>query len=336
MSVVVVGKGPRLLLAGGVLSALLALQPLVRDRERQAQAQAPSTLSLAYLESSIAWRPADDRLRAAAVERLLAAGSFARARELLEPLLGRGGIDAQLLRVELDRAELFASAVAQREPARSRLRRDVRQIQRARLSPLQAERLAQVCTETELAPEAALILDELARRPLPDFERHVTRADRAYLAAAQPELSAALHADWSERLGGSAGLAHALLALERMQAARSARAALALFQHLRPRWPSDPAWLEAGLALAEASDPRIAYELALALVRVQPWQTEHHRRLMRSALWLGEGLRALDEALWLARHDGRRADIDRALELARAQWDLRAVRELRQLTRLRR
>jgi hypothetical protein len=97
---------------------------------------------------------------------------------------------------------------------------------------------------------------------------------------------------------------------------------------MRALYPDDVALLELGVALAEEHDVQQAFELAGQLVKRYPDDARYHRNVARLAEATGRSLRALDEYVWLVRHGGNEQDRIRALALARANWDLQAVREL--------
>jgi hypothetical protein len=161
------------------------------------------------------------------------------------------------------------------------------------------------------------LLDDAARRDGPGIAARVAAAEAVHIGAGRPDLAAALHAYWAERREAGEAKLHALRALELQHAAGGARAALALFERLRPAFPRDVDLLDLGLALAEGSDEQRALEIARALVQLQPQRVERHRRLARVALWSGDDATALAELAWLTRRGGARDDVQLSARLAR-------------------
>jgi hypothetical protein len=319
-------------LGAGVLALLSLLLPAAVRRQTLALELLPDTLSLVYMDLNLARRPADAELRLHVVEKRLQAGRFEDARRLLTPLLAAGSLElarARELALEIDRrawAAIDAAQRPERERALQRVLADIDALDLSLATPQEVRRKAELCWSLEQPIRAARLLDQLARRRLADYGAHIQAAEAAYQRADQPGKAVELHVYFAEREGS---LEHALRALELAPAALDASQALALAERLRARLGTDdPQLLAASMGLAESADVTLALELGKRLLRSLPADAALHRRVARLAQWNGDGLRALDEYVWLTRHEGRPEDRARAIQLARANWDLTLLREL--------
>jgi tetratricopeptide (TPR) repeat protein len=321
-----------LIVVAGV--GLVVLLPLARERLNRAQSSAPSSLSLNYMELSLSSRPDDAELRRSLVKKLIESGQLAKARETLQPLLAAGAapdLKARSMLIELDRAVwagIPETETSQREHALAQVLADVQAIAALDRSPEQQTQLAQLYLELDQPLLAAQVLDRLARATLPDAEERAKAADAAWLAAGSPNASAELHATLAVKRGDS-GLAHAHLAIERAQSAGDCDATAAMIERMRALYPDHIELLELATQVAESYSVTRAFTLAAELVRRAPGDAEYHRLLARLAEATGRQLRALDEYVWLVRHGGTPADRERAIALAKANWDLPLLRELK-------
>ncbi|HET8932170.1 MAG TPA: tetratricopeptide repeat protein, partial [Polyangiales bacterium] len=233
--------------------------------------------------------------------------------------------------LDLDRAEWSAipeAETTQRATALAKVLEDVKSVAALDRSPEQQARFARLYLELEQPVLAAQVLDRLARADLPDAVDRAKEADAAWLAAGSPEKSAELYAMLAAK-GGERGLDHARLAIERAQAAGDADASAAIIERMRALYPDNLELHELATQIAESYSAARAYTLAVELVRRAPDSVKYHRLVARLAEATGHQLRALDEYVWLVRHGGTAADRDRAIDLAKANWDLQLLRELK-------
>lgn len=323
-------------LIGCAALVLLVLLPLAQGRLQKAILLAPSSLSLRYLELSLAKRPEDRELRVQLVQKLLETGQLPEARKTLLPLVAAADQPAQLLLIELDR-RAWAAIPPQRADERALALRqvlaDMQAIAAESLPLAEQERFAKLYRELDQPLTAAELFEALARRDLPDAEARIRVADAAWLAAGKPERAAALQADLALRPAQTpaAGLAHARAAIERTRSTGDAAALKRVLGQMREAFPRDLGLLELEAKLAEEHDVERAYELTQQLVAAAPNDLDHRRKLARLAEATGRGLKALDAYVWLVRHGGDAHDYARAVELAKANWDLPLLRELLEL-----
>jgi hypothetical protein len=328
------GGGALILLVGAACVGLLVLLPLARDRLNQAQSSAPSSLSLNYMELSLSSHPEDAELRRTLVKRLIEIGQLVKARATLQPLIAADAapdLQARNMLLDLDRAEWAAipeAETTQRAAALLRVLEDVKTVAALDRSPEQQARFAQLYLELNQPVLAAQILDRLARADLPDAAARAQAADAAWLAAGSPEKSAELYALLAAKRG-ERGLLHAKLAIERAQSAGDADASAAIIERMRALYPENLELHELATQIAESYSAARAYTLAVELVRRAPDSVKYHRLVARLAEATGHQLRALDEYVWLVRHGGSAADRERAIDLAKANWDLPLLRELK-------
>lgn len=328
------GGGALILLVGAACVGLVVLLPLARDRLNQAQTSSPSSLSLNYMELSLASHPQDVELRRTLVKKQIESGQLAKARETLQPLLAADAgpdLQARLMLLDLDRAAWTAIPEAEttaRAQALAQVLEDVKAVAALDRSPEQQARFAQLYLELNQPVLAAQVFDRLARADLPDAPARAQAADAAWLAAGSPQKSAELYSALAAK-GGERGLAYARLAIERTQSAGEADATAAVIERMRGLYPDDLELLELATRIAESYSATRAYVLAVELSRRVPDNASYHRLVARLAEATGRQLRALDEYVWLVRHGGTAADRERAIELAKANWDLPLLRELK-------
>jgi hypothetical protein len=318
----------------GTAAVMLALLfPAARNRVATALVSAPSALSLSYLSLSLKQRPHDAELRLEVARKTFEAGLPDEARALAQPLLALQtdyARKAQLLIVDIDFGALAAtdpSLRQSRSEATARFAASAGALDLASLSDADTEVLADRMAQAGLAEQRAELLDLLARRPLSGreaedqvFRMRFERADAAHLESGAPLAAAELAAFIAEREGS---LSHARIALERARSADRPAELRALLARLSPLFPEDAALRQLGLELA--TDDSEALQLASALLRDAPEDAALRRRVAQLAEWTGDSLRAMDEYARLARRHGAAGDRSRALNLARANWDLPLV-----------
>lgn len=331
-------------LTAAVFVVLALLLPTAVRRQALALELLPDALSLVYLDLTVARRPDDAQLRFQVAKKALEASRFASARDMLAPLLepgsalARRAADLKLTAAAIDlRLEIDRRAWAAIDPRDSRartdaLRRVLADVDAIDLAQAPAERvleLAELCTSLAQPARAGALLERLVRRGLPDFAEHVRVAETALLQADQTPRAVELHVFAAEHTEGAVRITHALRALELARGVRNAAELFALAEDLRQRFgPDDLLLTAASLDLAQTSDIKAAFGLAQRLLRARPNDTVLRRRVAQLAEWNGYGLRALDEYVWLLRREGRADDRVRAIELARAHWDLQLLRQL--------
>jgi len=327
------GGGALILLIGAACVGLIVLLPFARERLNRAQSSQTSSLSLNYMELGLSKNPEDAELRRNLVKKLVEIGELARARETLQPLLDSAQPDlkAKLMELELDRGVWTAIPEAETEKRAQALRqvlKDVQAVAALDPSPEQQAQIAQLYLELNQPVLAAQVLDRLARVDLPDAEERVKAADDAWLAAGSPKNAADLHATCAAK-GGEVGFVHARLAIARSQSTGDSDAIAEMIERMRSLYPQRLDLIELAAEVAEGYSVDRAFALAVELTRRAPNEPSYHRLVARLAEATGKQLRALDEYVWLVRHGGTPADRDRALELAKANWDLKLVRELK-------
>ncbi len=322
------------LLGCSVVVMLCLLLPMAMRRQSQALEILPDALSLVYLDLTVARNPHDAELRLSVAKKTLEAGRFEAARAMLAPLLTpsvRQFQRAQELRLDIDRAAWAAvdpTDTRARAAALTRVIADIDAIDLNGAEPKKIERFASMYDSLAEPMRAAALLDALARRKLDGFEAHIEAAEAAHLRADQASQAVDLHVYFAETLPGEAGIAHALRALDLAPGALAAHDVLPLAERLRARNPGDPRLVAASLRLAESADVKLAFKLAHSMSKADPKNVELRRRVARLAEWNGNGLRALDEYVWLTRNGGSANDRAKAIDLARANWDLRMLRQL--------
>jgi hypothetical protein len=313
-----------------ILLGWCGLAWLASERQENAASALPSALSMRLLELGLAARPGDDALRMRLARKRLQIGQLTEARELV--LRARNNpafrAEVQSLLVEIDYGRWCAVELkdrSQRQHRQAELLATLDSVHTGSQELLL--RVAALYRELEQPDKAARIFDALVRSgQLPDAER-ANAADAAWLEAGQPLAAAELQA-FLARQGGPDGASHARLALERARLAGDTQALAALLASMRGLYPQDVTLLRLAIRLTEASDVRRAGELALELTRMQPGVSLYHREAARLAEASGRGLCALDQYMWLWRHEHRADDKARALRLARETWDLELLREL--------
>jgi hypothetical protein len=331
-------------LGASVIVVLCLLLPTAMRRQTLALEILPDALSLIYLDLNLARQPLDVQLRFQIAKKRLEAGQFDAARATLLPLLNPGTLvfaraadlnllsEAEQLRLEIDHkawAAIEPRAVDARAQAMARVVADIGAVDLSDASAERVLKMAELCQSLAQPARAAELLDRLARRVLPEFEAHVAAAETAHLQADQGVRAVELQVFASDRAAGAARLAHALRALELARGVMDGPSVLALAEKLRLRFGADdPQLMAASLDLAQAVDVKLAFGLAQKLLKNRPNDVTLHRRLARLAEWNGYGLRALDEYVWLVRRENKPEDRARAIELAKANWDLRLLREL--------
>jgi Tetratricopeptide repeat len=331
-------------LGSAVVVVLAMLLPSALRRQALALEILPDALSLIYLDLNLARRPLDAELRLQVARKTLEAGQFAAARATVEPLLVPGSPQferaaalkltarAEELRLEIDRKAWAAIPPAKLEARATALARVLADLDALDLSRAPVERvqqIAELCQSLAQPERAAVVLDALARRQLPEFEAHVAAAETAHLQADSAARAIELQRFAAQQTTGDQRRAHALRALELARGVMSPEAQLELAEDARRRFgSSDPRLMAASLDLAQAVDIKLAYQLAQKLVQVQPDDPVLHRRLAKLAEWNGLSLRALDEYVWLVKRENRAADRARAIELAKSNWDLPLLRKL--------
>jgi hypothetical protein len=322
-----------LVLSVGALAVFVALMPLAQHRQVLATVLAPSALSLRFLQLGVDQRPNDPALRLELARKFLQSGLYEQARQNARLLCARSdavGQEARFLVVDIDHASFIAidpNQTKERAAALTRLLSSMSAIDVSGLDVSRAEQFAARYRELEQPGKAAELLDHLARRLLPDAERRVALADAAWVEAELPLLAAKLQAWFAEQAGPN-GLEHARLAIERTRRSGDADATRALFEQMHARYPEDASLFELEAQVAEETDVRCAYELMLSLTKKHPAEVKYHRETARLAEATGQSLRALDEYVWLVRHGGSAQDRQRAVALARANWDMPLLREL--------
>jgi hypothetical protein len=217
--------------------------------------------------------------------------------------------------------------VAGRDRWLGQLLGDVRALQPSQLSVPDIERCVALYRQLDQPLTAAELLDGLARRDLPDAPTRIAEADAAWLAAERPARSLELHLFAAEHSASNRSL-HAHVAIERAQASGDAALVWSTLERVQQLASSDQALREYALSVAESYNVERAFQWAVALVREQPAEPKYHRTVARLAEATGQSLRALDEYVWLVRHGGDAHERARAVELAKANWDLALVREL--------
>jgi hypothetical protein len=307
--------------------------PLAQRRQAQATTLAPSALSLRFLELGVDQRPDNPGLRLELARKLLQTGLLDKARYhtlILCTYANTFGQQARFLLVDIDRAKWVAVDPRQtqaRDEALTQLLSSMDLIDESRLDVSRAEQFAASYRELGQPRRAAELLDRLARRSLPDVELRVAAADAAWLESGLPLSAAELHA-WVAGGVSQRGREHARLAIERTRDAGDLTATRAMFERMRAKYPDDASLLELEAKFAEEYDVKRAFNLVSLLVAQHPAELKYHREAARLAEATGQSLRALDEYVWLVRHEGGAQDRQRALALARANWDLPLVREL--------
>lgn len=320
-------------LAFGAIALFAFLLPSARERLGDALQSAPSALSLAYLELGLDHRPEDIALRLKVARKSLDAGFFDLARAHANQLAALNtdiGLEARMLLLEIDRQSFSAidpERKAEREQAHARFVARLRALDPTRLPLREAERVAELCLFTDEPVLRARVLDALARRDLPDRETRIEAADAAYLAAEQPLEAAQLHASIAESVKPPAALRHARLAVERARSSGQIKRAQQIYTRLHQLFPDDAILMEHGLALC-GDDDRRTLEITQALLAQRPNDVSLHRRVARLMEWNGNPLRAMDAYTRLWKRGGNGRDRQRALELARENWDLPLVVEL--------
>ncbi|MEY4581313.1 MAG: hypothetical protein RL701_6016, partial [Pseudomonadota bacterium] len=322
------------LLLGAALISLLALWPIARGRLHQALLVSPSSLSIRYLELGILQHPEDVELRMSLVQRLSESGQLARAQRMLAPLLAAKEpgprLRAQFVGIELDLrawAAVPATDVAARERLLEQLLSAVRALEPGELSVPDLERCVALYRQLDQPLTAAGLLDDLARRGLPDASARIAQADAAWLAAERPAQALALQL-FAAETSATERSQHLRLAVERAQSSGDAELVWSTLERVQQLAASDQPLREYAVSIAESYSVERALQLASELSHAQPNEPKYHRTVARLAEATGQSLRALDEYVWLVRHGGVASERARALELAKANWDLVLVREL--------
>lgn len=331
-------------LGTAVIVVLCLLLPSAVRRQSLALEILPDALSLLYLDLNLARRPDDAALRLQVARKALEASRFASARRTLAPLLTPGsrlferaqqlqlGTLAEELRLEIDRkawAAIEPSGVDARAAALVRVVADIDALDLSRAPAERVRKIAELCQALAQPARAAQLLDQLAQRKLPELEAHVAAAETAHLQADQAARAVALQLFAADNTAQPARLRHALRALELARGVMTPEQQLELAEDVRTRFgEADPQLMAANLDLAQALDVKLGFQLAQKLLRTRPHAAGLHRRMAKLALWNGNSLRALDEYAWLVRHENRADDREQAIELAKANWDLRLLRTL--------
>lgn len=277
-------------LSAAVGLTFAALMPLARERQDRALRAEPDLLTLSYLRLALERAPEDHGLRLRLAERTLAAGQFEQARDMLEPLFASSAHphpDAEMLRAEIDYRAWAAAPLHQeraRQDARERLEQTLQGIDAARLSTLQAERVARFCAETGLVARRAEIQARLARAELGNDAR-LAAADSAHLEAGNPLAAARLHAERAFAYPERDGARHAALALRRALAAGQPGEAVLIWRRLRPRYGSEPEVLELALGVLAGIDDVEALGIARALLAAHPRDEALARRIADLTRW---------------------------------------------------
>jgi hypothetical protein len=327
-----------------VLVVLSLLLPSAVRRQTLALEILPDALSLIYLDLNLARRPQDAQLRLQVARKTLEAGQFAAARRTVAPLLTPGSSVferakqlrlsalAEELRLEIDRkawAAIEPSQSAARSTALARVTADIDAMDLANAPADRVLRIAELCQSLAQPARAAELLDRLVRRKLPELELYVDAAETAHLQADRGARAVELQVFAAENTQPPARLRHALRALELARGVMLPEQLLGLAEALRSQFgPDAPQLLAASLDLAQAVDVKLGYQLAQKLLRTRPDDAALHRRVAKLAEWNGNSLRAMDEYVWLVRHENRADDRERAIELAKTNWDLRLLRTL--------
>lgn len=331
-------------LGAAVVVVLCLLLPSSQRRQDVALEVLPDALSLIYLDLSLTRRPEDAQLRFQVVKKTVQAGQLTNARKLLEPLLVPGtklfenakehslATAAEELRLDIDRKIWAAIDPNQAEARKVALAQVVSDIDAMSLAGAPLERvqaIAELYQSLAQPVRAAELLDGLARRVLPEFEAQVDAAETAHLQADQGMRAVDLQLFAAEHAADGLRLMHVLRALELARGVMQPEGLLRLAEDLRSRFgPEEPQLMAASLDLAESVDVKLGYQLALQILKARPADVSLHRRIAKLAEWNGNSLRALDEYVWLTRHEGRAEDRARAIELAKANWDLPLLRSL--------
>jgi hypothetical protein len=331
-------------LSAAVVVVLSMLLPSAVRRQTIALEILPDALSLIYLDLDLSRRPDDAELRLQVARKSVEAGQFGAARHIVAPLLTPGSRVferskalhlyplAEELRLEIDRkawAAIEPSQVVARDHALKRVVTDIDAMDLANAPAERVQKIAELCQSLAQPARAAELLDRLAQRKLPEFEPHLEAAETAHLQADQAGRAVALQVFAAESTELPMRLTHALRALELARAVKKPEELSAFAEDLRARFGQDaPQLIAASLDLAQAVDAKLGYQLAQKLLRTRPDDAALHRRLAKLAEWNGNSLKAMDEYVWLVRHEGRADDRDRAIELAKANWDLRLLRTL--------
>jgi hypothetical protein len=328
------GGGALILLVAAACLGLIVLLPLARERLNRAQSTAPSSLSLNYMELGLSSHPEDKELRRTLVKKYIESGQIEKARATLQPLLAADAapdLQAQHMLLDLDRAAWAAipeSETDKRAPALAQVLQDVKAVAALDTGSEGQAHIAQLYLELNQPVLAAELLDRLARADLPDVEERVKAADAAWLATGSAKNAAELHALLAAKRGDT-GFAHARLAIERAQSSGDSDATAAMIDRMRTLYPERIELLELATQVAEGYSVQRAFALAGELVKRAPNEAKYRRLSARLAEATGRQLRALDDYVWLVRHGGTPADRERAIELAKANWDLRLLRELK-------
>lgn len=326
--------------SGVVLATVLGwcgLLLLASERQELAASALPSALSLRLLELGLATRPDDDGLRIRLARKRLEAGQLLEARELVQRVVHSAEFRDAAQALSIDIAYARWTAVdpqdrAQRADRLEELHATLDAVAEGGSSEQLRLRIAALYRETERPERAAVLLDNLARGHRPLDVARFAQADAAWLEAGQPLAAADLQAFLAAE-AGTEGPTHARLALQRAQLSGNAQALASMLQRMRALYPQDVALLKLAITIAEASDVRRACDLAIELARLQPGTGAYHREAARLAEASGRSLCALDQYMWLWRHEHRAQDKLNALRLARANWDLELLRELLDGTR---
>ena len=332
-----------------------------RSAELKATQMAPSSLSALYLRLSLESHPRDASLRLKTARAYKSIGRLEEALVLLKPLINVNShhrATAQLLQVEIGFLQWTATAPegAEHKAKLERLQADITSIDFTRLSIKDCEALVALSRKTGLIELAGEINAHLALRGGPNWETYLQEADRAFLEVGRAKDSAALYAEVIGPNVEARYQHHVFTALDRLNSSEGAAAAFALAQTLLARFPNNRQLLKTTIFLAGQSEnpqaaaelgrrllqvetgndtllteqiqrelaigePDRALELALTLVRKNPYDKTWHRLVGKLARWCNRQLLAMQSFAWLANNDsGAYAPI--ALKLAKAEWDL--------------
>ena len=284
----------------GLAGILMWLLPDRGAMQEHIAEQRAGKLSLIYLELGVHERPEDERMRLLLARRYYELSRYGDAERTLVRLLDQDsdiGREARLLLAEIRHAHcavLKRTGSDQAEGCARDLLAAMRGWIDGRLAftPAAMDRLAELGAahgDGALATKVYVILAEKA----PEVSEKIAWYRKALAITTSAELAAEL-----------------IREMLRLQ-------------------PDDPALIDeaitAELAINEIDS---ALELSQRLVDLDPADRRAHERLATVADWAGRSLLALDQWTWLARHGGAPRHLDRAMALARGNWDQHLLLEL--------
>lgn len=363
-----------------VLVALIVVALLVLSHKSEevflpSEDEQSDAVAIGYTELLLKAHPEDDRLRLRLVDQLIQIGNLQRAREYLQPLLGRAPV-APYYAAVLDILAAQADPDGIDDAARARLVEQLRGLDRTVLDNAMLEGLARHALQLGAPDLAVLAYRELAGRDSQRRQHWLEEAALWSLAAAAQEQAAQLYLQLADEAQEPASrLAYLHQAFDALLAADLGESAAELLAAHLDELGSDPAsldWLAAGVGAAQGSlrfdlaerfirrwralqedDPRAIaadYRLSLAsgaierawqlgpeLLALAPDDRELLAELARLGEWAGHPQQALDYWIRLLQGGEEPQVREHAWRLALQLFDFdRAVSTLAALENLRR